>query len=142
MDSKKIGAFIEEKRVGAKMTQDELANKLKVTNKTIERWETGKETPSVEKLEPLSRLLGVSIAELLSGEDKVTELDVLIKELQNKKKKRIINLILGIVICLFLCSLEVILYIMGVEAKYAYIIIGVVIVLLLVLDIINYFKHK
>lgn len=139
MDSKKIGAFIQEKRLDAKMTQEELASKLYVSNKTISKWETGKGIPSVEMLEPLARILGVTIAEILSGEDNIKDVDVLIKELKNKKKKRIINLILGIIICLFLCALEVILYASGVEEKYAYIIIGIFIVCLLVIDIDNYF---
>lgn len=139
MDSKKIGTFIQEKRMDAKMTQEELANKLYVSNKTISKWETGKGIPSVEMLEPLARILGVTIAEILSGEDNIKDVDVLIKELKNKKKKRIINLILGIIICLFLCALEVILYASGVEEKYAYIIIGIFIVCLLVIDIANYF---
>lgn len=139
MDSKKIGAFIQEKRLDAKMTQEELASKLYVSNKTISKWETGKGIPSVEMLEPLARILGVTIAEILSGEDNIKDVDVLIKELKNKKKKRIINLTLGIIICLFLCALEVVLYASGVEEKYAYIIIGIFIVCLLVIDIDNYF---
>lgn len=142
MNRKKIGGFIQEKRTDAKMTQEELASKIKVTNKTLSKWETGKEIPYVEKLEPLARILGVTIAEILSGEDKVKDVDFLIKELKNKKKKRIINLILGIIICLILCSLETILYFLGVEAKIAYIIIGVFIIFLLILDIASYFNHK
>lgn len=139
MDSKKIETFIQEKRMDAKMTQEELASKLYVSNKTVSKWETGKGIPSVEMLEPLARILGVTIAEILSGEDEVKDVDVLIKELKNKKKKRIINLILGIIICLFLCTLEVILYVSGVEEKYAYIIIGVFIICLFIIDIANYF---
>lgn len=142
MDSKKIGAFIQEKRTDAKMTQEELANKIKVTNKTVSKWETGKEMPCVEKLEPLARILGVSIAELLSGQDNVTELDVLIKEINNKKKKRVINLIVGIIICLVLCALETILYFSGIELEYAYIMMGAFIVVLFIIDIVNYFNHK
>lgn len=142
MDSKKIGAFIQEKRTDAKMTQEELANKIKVTNKTVSKWETGKEMPCVEKLEPLARILGVSISELLSGQDNVTELDVLIKEINNKKKKRVINLIVGIIICLVLCALETILYFSGIELEYAYIMMGAFIVVLFIIDIVNYFNHK
>lgn len=138
MDSKRIGTFIAKKRTDAKMTQEELASKLYVSNKTISKWETGKGIPSVEMLEPLSRILGVTIAEILSGEDQVKDVDVLIKELKNKKKKRVINLIFGIILCLFLCTLEVILYASGVEEKYAYIIIGVFIICLFIVDIANY----
>lgn len=138
MDSKKIGAFIKEKRMDAKMTQEELASKLNVSNKTISKWERGLGIPNVDMLEPLSRILGVTIAEILSGENQVKDVDMLIKELKKKKQKRIINLILGIIICLFLCGLEVILYVCGVKENYAYVIIGIFIVSLFIVDIANY----
>ena len=142
MDSKKIGAFIAEKRIEARMTQEELANKIHVSNKTISKWETGRGIPSVEMLEPLSRFLGVSIAEILSGEKPAKEMDLLLKELENKKRKRIINLVVGIFICLFLCMLEVILYASGIDSKYGYIIMALVVIVLLVADIVNYFMNK
>lgn len=49
-------------------TQKELAEKLSVSDKAISKWETGRGLPDVTLLEPLARTLGVSVAELLSGE--------------------------------------------------------------------------
>jgi transcriptional regulator with XRE-family HTH domain len=50
------------------MTQEQLGEKLGVTNKTVSRWENGNYMPDVEKLSLLSKEFGVSITELISGE--------------------------------------------------------------------------
>jgi len=142
MDSKKIGEFIKNKRIEQKMTQEELANKIYVSNKTISKWETGKGIPSVDMLEPLSRVLGVTIAEILSGEKPAKDMDLLLVELKNKKRKRIINLVGGIFGCLFLCFLEVVLYASGIDSKFGYLIMGGVIICFLIFDIANYFINK
>lgn len=69
MDSKKIGAFIAMNRKKKGMTQEQLGEKLGVTNKTISRWENGNYMPDLSMLEPLSRELGISLNELLAGEE-------------------------------------------------------------------------
>ncbi len=68
MDMQKIGGFLAELRKGKNLTQDELGERIGVTNKTVSRWENGNYLPPVEILQILSRLYGVSINELLSGE--------------------------------------------------------------------------
>ena len=68
MDLIKIGKFISELRHESKITQEELGEKLGVTNKTISRWENGNYLPSVEMLQLLSNIFSVSINELLCGE--------------------------------------------------------------------------
>ena len=68
MELIKIGAFIAELRHENKLTQEELGEKLGVTNKTISRWGNGNYLPSVEMLQMLSNLFTVSINELISGE--------------------------------------------------------------------------
>lgn len=68
MDLIKIGTFIAELRHENKLTQEELGEKLGVTNKTISRWENGNYLPGVEMLQILSDLFTVSINELISGE--------------------------------------------------------------------------
>jgi len=137
MDSEKIGALIEKKRKEKKLTQEELAKKLYVSNKTISKWETGKGIPSIDLLLPLSEVLDIDIKELLTGKE-----NVLFDELKNKKKKRVINLIIGITICLFLCFLEVILYVSNVSSKNAIIIFISFIIILLIIDIGNYFLNQ
>ncbi len=67
MDLIKIGKFISELRKEKNYTQDQLGEKLGVTNKTISRWETGTYLPPADSLLSMSELFSVSINELLSG---------------------------------------------------------------------------
>ena len=68
MDTLKIGKFIAKMRKEKKMTQEDLARLLGVTNKTISRWENGNYMPDLSLLKPLSEALDISLNELLSGE--------------------------------------------------------------------------
>lgn len=67
MDSMKTGLFIQTLRKERKLTQQELADLLLVTNKAISRWETGEGFPDVVILPRLSEVLGVSVDEILAG---------------------------------------------------------------------------
>ncbi len=67
MDLTQIGKFIAERRKEKGLTQEQLGEKLGVTNKTISRWETGTYLPPAEALLTMSELFGVSINEILSG---------------------------------------------------------------------------
>ena len=62
------GSAVKSLRLKQNLTQKELADTLMVSDKTISKWETGKGYPDVSLLEPLAAALGVSVAELLSGE--------------------------------------------------------------------------
>ena len=68
MDMVRIGAFLKELRVQNHMTQEQLGEKLGVTNKTISRWECGTYLPPVEMLKELSDLYGLTINEIVSGQ--------------------------------------------------------------------------
>ena len=68
MNQIKIGKFIAALRKEKGMTQEQLGEKLGVTNKTVSRWENGNYMPDVEMLSLLSEEFGVSINELISGE--------------------------------------------------------------------------
>ena len=68
MDQIRIGKFIAALRKEKGMTQEQLGEKLGVTNKTISRWENGNYMPDVEMLSLLSKEFGVSINALVSGE--------------------------------------------------------------------------
>lgn len=67
MDQVKIGKFISELRKEKKLTQEQLAEKIGVTQKSVSRWETGKNMPDLSILQPLSAELGVTVSELLEG---------------------------------------------------------------------------
>ena len=68
MDTKKIGMFLKELRNENGMTQEQLGEKIGVSNKTISRWETGNYMPPVEYLKILSDIYHISINEILGGE--------------------------------------------------------------------------
>jgi len=67
MDPFKTGLFIQTLRKERRLTQQELAELLLVTNKAISRWETGEGFPDVVILPRLSEVLGVSVDEILAG---------------------------------------------------------------------------
>lgn len=67
MDTVKIGRFLSELRHERELTQEQLAERLGISNKTVSRWENGNYLPPVEMLMELSELYGISINEILSG---------------------------------------------------------------------------
>lgn len=68
MDSYVTGATIRRLREGRHLTQAQLAGRIDVSSKTVSKWETGRGLPDITLLEPLAGALGVSVAELLSGD--------------------------------------------------------------------------
>ncbi len=119
MDTKKIGAFIAMNRKKKGYTQEQLAEKLGVTNKTISRWENGHYMPDLSLLEPLSKELDITLNELLAGEEIVKEeameyseqnliqtIDYTDKKIKNEHKK-ISLFIIGIGILISLCAFTV-----------------------------------
>ena len=67
MDTYITGQTIKRLREAKSMTQADLAQQLGVSSKAVSKWETAKGFPDISLLEPLSLALGVSVAELLSG---------------------------------------------------------------------------
>jgi len=67
MDKERFGSFVAKLRKEKGLTQQELADKLYVSNKAVSKWERGISFPDVELLIPLSDALGVSVTELLEG---------------------------------------------------------------------------
>ena len=65
IDKKEFGRFLSELRKEQGMTQKELAEKLFVSDKAVSKWETGGSIPDVALLMPLSKLLDVTVPELL-----------------------------------------------------------------------------
>lgn len=67
MDQYITGTTIKQLREKQNMTQAELAEKLHVSDKTVSKWETAKGYPDISLLEPIAKVFGVSVAELMSG---------------------------------------------------------------------------
>lgn len=68
MNTEKTGKLIGALRKEKGMTQQQLAERLNVSDKAISRWETGRGFPEISILEDLGKVLDVSVAELLKGE--------------------------------------------------------------------------
>ena len=67
MDQYVTGAVIKELREKSNMTQNELAEKLCISDKTVSKWETGKGYPDISLLTPIANVFGISVTELMSG---------------------------------------------------------------------------
>ena len=67
------GNTIKELREKKKYTQKELAERLKISDKAVSKWETNRGLPDIGIIEDLAKVLGVSIAELLTGDCRENE---------------------------------------------------------------------
>ncbi len=107
MDHKKIGAFIAQERKAKNLTQEQFAEKIFVSAKTVSKWENGRGLPDTYLLSPICEIFGITLNELLSGErlegehykekaeDHIT--DLLAERRTNGQK------IVFSVICFFVC---------------------------------------
>ena len=115
MNQEVIGNFIAECRKEKNMTQQELADKLGVTDRAISHWENGRRLPDYSLLKDLCDVLSISINELFSGE-KISKEDYetkaeenmskLINDNYNKKKK--LNWIIAISVAIVYLSISII----------------------------------
>ena len=109
MNQVTIGKYISQKRRELNLTQEELAEKLGVSNKTISKWENGKCMPDYSIIQNLCDTLHTTLAELMDGEDADSSvrvyddnqiLDLLRRTQELEKQRRVqsgfILIILGI----------------------------------------------
>ena len=68
MNTYVTGAAIRDLREKRGITQNELAEQIGVSHKTISKWETARGLPDISLLQPLAAALGVSVIELMNGE--------------------------------------------------------------------------
>lgn len=69
MEQVAIGRFIAKKRKEQNLTQEQLAERLGVSNKTISKWETGKCMPDYTVIKSLCEELQVTVSELMDAEE-------------------------------------------------------------------------
>ncbi|MCL2773932.1 MAG: phosphoribosylformylglycinamidine cyclo-ligase [Oscillospiraceae bacterium] len=69
LDNKKMAAFISAKRRAKGLTQQQVAEKLHITFQAVSKWESGLTFPNTELLVDLSQLLGITVDEMLRGQD-------------------------------------------------------------------------
>ena len=106
MDQKKIGEFITKLRKEKKMTQQELADKLGVTDRAISKWENARGMPDFALIKPLCDILDITYNEFISGEridkkdynEKLEEKVVYVVVENNSLKKFVKNLVKYLII--------------------------------------------
>ena len=126
MEQEKIGKFIANLRKEQKLTQEELAEKLGVTDKSVSRWENGKNMPDYSILKELCNILDIDVNEFLCGEKirkneiqihSIENLDLILKEYYKMKKQRnifkYILMIIGIIAISFMIAFGGIFIFMG-----------------------------
>ncbi len=86
MNQERIGKFIAEKRKEKSLTQEQLAERLGISTNAVSKWERGICLMDMSLLKPLADILGVSVNEILAGEN-IESKDVL-----KKSEENIINL--------------------------------------------------
>ena len=122
MNQMKIGKFIANCRKEKKLTQAQLAEKLNISDRAVSKWETGKSMPDSSVMLELCEILGITVNELLSGEEVDMEnyekmadenLIALKRKDENSIKRNImisiifsITLLTGIMVCL-ICNIAV-----------------------------------
>jgi transcriptional regulator with XRE-family HTH domain len=75
MNQEKIGKFIAKCRKDKNLTQQELANKIGVTDRAVSNWENGRRLPDISIMMDLCNVLSISVNELLEG-NKLTSKDI------------------------------------------------------------------
>ena len=116
MNLEKIGKFIASSRKKQNLTQEQLAEKLGVSNKTVSKWETGKCMPDYSVVKNLCEELGITVAELMDGEatdeksvrtyDDEQIMDLLRRTQELEKQKNILSGVLLIVMGIALQALS------------------------------------
>ena len=111
MNTEKIGRFIAKKRKEKNLTQKELALKLNITDRAVSKWERGMGCPDISLLEELSKILDISIIELLNGEevDEINEKNIIdsMKFSKENYKNKIINNLNTILITIIIIIISI-----------------------------------
>lgn len=115
MNPKEIGTFLKQLRNEKGITQEQLAEILGVSGRTVSRWETGSNLPDLSILVQISEYYDVEIKEILNGERESGQMDHELKEtllkvadyheLERQKAERIGNLSFGIMF--FICAASI-----------------------------------
>ena len=118
MDQKKIGSFLKELRKEKGITQEEFAEKLNISGRTVSRWETGVNMLDISLLVEIAEFFDVSIPEIINGERKSETMNEEVKEVADKlsdyanaEKETIIknirtHSIMGTIALFVYCTLE------------------------------------
>lgn len=93
--NKKIGSFIQQLRKENNLTQEQLADKLGVSNRSVSRWENGTTMPDIALMKCICDEFDISISELINGERQDSSPnEINTEEKAMLKTKEIANIIL------------------------------------------------
>ena len=103
MDLQKIGTFLKDLRKEKGLTQEQLAETLNVSRRTVSRWETGNNMPDLDLLMEIVDLYEVDLREMLNGERKsedkmnkeLEETVLQVAEYTNADKQRVTKTVQG-----------------------------------------------
>lgn len=84
MNQIKFGMFMKELRKRNGLTQEQVAERLNVSNRTVSRWETGTNMPDISLLIEIAKIYDVSIPELIDGEKKSEKINEETDEIARK----------------------------------------------------------
>lgn len=114
MNNEKTGSLIKTLRTEKGITQKELAEKIKVSNATVSKWENAHGFPDISLLEPLAEALDISIAELMNGErnfnapapeeNRILKDIIHLSETERKRRSQKETLLTGLLILMLLIS--------------------------------------
>ena len=115
MDQIKIGKFIAQCRKEKRMTQQQLAEKLGITDRAISKWENGRGLPDSSIMLDLCNELEITVNELLSGEvlemnsynEKLEKnlIDMVKQKEESDKRLLTMEIVIGVLSCLLLVIL-------------------------------------
>lgn len=74
MNQKKIRQLLRDLRKERGMTQEQIAEQFNVSNRTVSRWENGKNMPELDLLIELSDYYKIELREILNGERLIKEM--------------------------------------------------------------------
>ena len=119
MDQSLTGRFIARKRKEKNLTQEQLAERIGVSNKTVSKWETGKSMPDYAVMKRLCKELQITVAELMDGEEKEEELHVcgeeqimdLLRRVQELEQQR--TMLYGIMLIVMGITLQAVAHTVG-----------------------------
>ena len=114
MNQQKIGEFLKRLRKDKGLTQEQLAEHFYVSNRTVSRWETGRNMPDVDMLIELSDFYNVDVREIIDGGRKSENMDNETKETikkvaeyateeNNRRTERFRIALLGSTCLMFIC---------------------------------------
>ncbi len=133
MDQKKVGNFLKNLRKEKELTQEQLAQRFNVSNRSVSRWETGSNLPDISMVVEIADFYGVDVREIIDGERKselmkeeVREVALKMADYADAEKNNLLTVIrgvslLGVIFLAVALVLQTFRYVPGVASFVCYI---------------------